>query len=149
MKKPGSVRSFAAAVAAVGLLTSSVAAGASTVASAAPAVASPLVTLSVFGTAGSRAALCGANSAAVAGAAATAVAQGQPGCVLPALDSAPPPVVADVPPPPPALAPLAVAGPPNMLPLLAILGLALGAYWLLGESILGDDDTGEFDRSPF
>ena len=138
MKISGSVRSVASIVVAISLATSSMA-------SAAPALSgppNPLVTLSVFGSAQSRAALCAAGSAALAGAASATAVQAQPGCVLPIADAAPPPIVEQVPPPPPPMA-LAAAGPPNMLPLLAALGLAIGAYWLLDEAILGDDDQDE------
>ena len=93
MKMPGPVRSLASAAVAMSLAASSIA-------SAAPAVSgptNPLVTLSVFGSAQSRAALCAAGSAAVAAAgtaSAAQAAQPAPGCVLPIADTAPPPPVA-------------------------------------------------------
>ena len=143
MKKPGSVRSLAAAAAALSLVTSSVASAAPAFANAAPAVASPLVTLSVFGTSGSRAALCAASSAALAGAASTAAVQPAQGCVLPAVDAPPPVVVSEVPPP---AAPYAVAEPGmNIWPLLASLAAFSAVFFLLDDAILGDDDDFDLD----
>ena len=152
MKTPGSIRSLAAAAAALGLLTSSVASAAPAFASAAPAAANPLVTLSIIGSATSRAALCAASTAAVAGAAATTSAQAAtPGCVLPAVDAAPPPVVENVPPP---AAPFVVAEPGmNIWPLLATLAAFSAVFFLLDDAILGDDGDADFglpipDRTP-
>ena len=118
---------------------------AASAAAAVPALRSidPLVALSVFGTAQSRAALCGASAAAVAGAAAAQAAPGA-GCVLPVVD-APPPVAAVEPAPPPAaVAPVAVAGSsvgalPLLLGLAAIVGLA-------ALVLKHNDSSGEIDR---
>ncbi|MBA2467559.1 MAG: hypothetical protein H0V46_08155 [Sphingomonas sp.] len=147
MKTPRSIRSAAAIAVVLSLTTGSLA-------SAAPVAAgtvNPLVALSVFGSAQSRAALCAASSAAVA-AAATATAQSQTGCVLPVLDAPPPPVASNMPPPvadvPPPMAPFAVAAAPNLLPLLAALGLFGGAFFLLDDVILGDDDDSGFEIDP-
>ena len=141
MKTPGSIRSLAAAAAALGLLTSSVASAAPAFASAAPAAANPLVTLSIVGSASSRAALCAAGAAAVAGAAATATVQPAPGCVLPAVDAVPPPAVVENVPPPmaPYVAPEAGL---NIWPLLASLAAFGAVFFLLDDAILGDDDDG-------
>jgi hypothetical protein len=140
MKTPSSIRPFAAAVVAMSLTTS-------TIASAAPVAAplNPLVALSVFGTAQSRAALCAAGSAAVA-AAATASAQAQQGCVLPVMDAVPPPVASTMPPPvtPYAVAPAA----PNLLPLFAALALFGGVFFLLDDTILGDGGRIVFKPNP-
>jgi hypothetical protein len=148
MKVPGSVRSIASAAVAMSLATSSIA-------SAAPAVSgpsNPLVTLSVFGSAQSRAALCAAGSAAAAAAAAgTAIAAQAaapaPGCVLPIADAAPPPVestaLPEMAPPAPAVA---AAGAPNLWPILVGLGLFSAAFFLLDDSLL--DDGVEFVFPP-
>ncbi len=133
------VNAAAAGLVGVSLMTSSAAVAAQGVPTGSVATSSPLVTLSVFGTAGSRAALCSANSAAVTGAAATAVVQARPGCVLPALDA--PPVISDVPPPAPyAAAPYAASG-PNLWPLLASLAVFSAVFFLLDDVILGDGDS--------
>jgi hypothetical protein len=132
MTIPRSTRPFAALAVAFSLTTGSVA-------SAAPANAgavNPLVALSVFGTAQSRAAVCAAGAAA----ATAAAAQAQPGCVLPAADAPPPPVATNVPPPVVPYAPAYAAGAPNLLPLFAALGLFAGVFFLLDDTILGDDD---------
>ena len=109
-------------------------------ASAAPvgfSTADPLVSLSLFGTSASRAAVCAAASTAAAGAAATA---GQPaaGCVLPVLGA--PPVVATV--PPPVVTPVAAGfgGVGSLLPLAAIAALGALAIWRLETK---DDDAPE------
>lgn len=145
MKTPGSIRSLATAAVALSLVTSSVASAAPAFASTGPAAGSPLVTLSVFGSASSRAALCAATSAAVAGAATTAAVQPQQGCVLPAVDAPPPAVVSEVPPPP--MAPYAVAAEPgmNIWPLLASLAAFSVAFFLLDDVFLGDDDDFDID----
>jgi hypothetical protein len=150
MKLP--TRSLAAAVAAVSLVTSSVAGAAPAI----PASVNPLVTLSIFGTAQSRAALCAAGSAAVAAtaaaattAAATTAAQAPTGCVLPVGDAPPPVVTNTVPPPEAPVAPYyeAAAAAPNLWPLLAGLALFGGIFFLLDDEILGDDDF-DFDIPP-
>ena len=141
MKSPVSIRSLAAGAAALSLVVSSAASAAPAFANTAPAAASPLVTLSIFGTSGSRAALCAASSAAIAGAASTAAVQPAQGCVLPAVDAPPPAVVSDVPPPP---APYVAAEPGmNIWPLLASLAAFGAVFFLLDDVILGDDD--DFD----
>ena len=101
----------------------------------------PLVSLSVFGTAQSRAAVCAAGSAAVA--AGAAVAQSvAPGCVLPVTAPPPPPPVtsAVMPPPPPpsglGFNPLIILG--------ALLGVGLLAWLLLDD----DDDDDVVPISP-
>jgi hypothetical protein len=145
MKLP--TRSLAAAVAAVSLVTSSVAGAAPAI----PASVNPLVTLSIFGTAQSRAALCAAGSAAVAAtaAAATTAAQAPSGCVLPVGDAPPPVATNTVPPPEAPVAPYyeAAAAAPNLWPLLAGLALFGGIFFLLDDEILGDDDF-DFDIPP-
>lgn len=94
----------------------------------------PLISLSVFGTSSSRAAVCaaGASAAAMAGAAAATAAavQAPPGtgCVLPVLDPMPPPMVQT----PVGVAPMA-AGPglSALFPLLAVAALGGLAVLLL------------------
>ncbi len=142
MKIPSSIRPFAALA-----LTLSVTSG--SVASAAPAsvhTISPFVALSVLSTAESRAAVCAAGSAAISAAATSS--QGQAGCVLPVADAAPPPVASSKPPPPPPMAaaeaPYAVAGAPNLLPLLGVLGLFAGVFFFLDDAILGDGNSAVF-----
>ena len=137
--KTGSIRTFAAAAAALSLIASPAAAAAPAFAGATPIAANPLVTLSIVGSASSRAALCAASSAAVAGAAAATAVQPAPGCVLPAVD-APPPVVADAPPPMVPYAAAPVAGAPNLWPLLASLVAFSAVFFLLDDVILGDED---------
>lgn len=142
MTRQSRMKPFAASLAAVCLVTSSVASAAPI---ATPKI-NPLVALSVFGTAQSRAAVC-TTTAAVA--AAAAAAQGQQRCVLPAVDAPPPAVVSEAP-PPAVLEPVAVAEPgPNLLPLLIGLGLFAAAFFLLDDTLLGDDDgIDEIDIDP-
>lgn len=130
---------LSAAFAAFGIVLSSTA-------SAAPSgisTADPLVSLSMFGTSSSRAAVCAAGTATAAAAstaAATAAQAGPgPGCVLPVLGS-PPPVVSTV--PPPIVEPV-VAGKNfgSLLPLLAIVALAALGVWYLENK---DDDGPDF-----
>ena len=135
MALQSSSRKLTAAFVALSLL------GSSTANAAATARIDPLVALSVFGTAESRAAVCaaGSSAAAAAGAAAAAQAAAPPGCVLPVMDAPPPPVVTETVPPPVAVAPpVASAGIP-ILPLL--LGLAAIAGF--AAILLNDDDEGE------
>jgi hypothetical protein len=148
MKAQTSVRSLSAVIAAFSLATSAVA-SAAPAAPVASSALNPLVALSVFGSAQSRAALCSVGAAAVAGAA-TSAAQSRPGCVLPVGDAPPPPVVAETPPPPPPM--MAAAAPavaPNLLPLLLGLGAFAAVFFLLGDEILGHDDADfTFPTSP-
>ena len=104
----------------------------------------PLVSLSVLGTAQSRAAVCAAGAAAAAAGAATAAAQGvvpAPGCVLPVTAPPPPPpvttTVAPLPPPVPG---------PGFNPLLGLLGALL----ILGvaAAVLTGGGDGEGDLAP-
>ena len=139
MKQQNTMAWLASAVAAGSLLTTSVA-------NAAPAAApgvNPLVALSAFGTAQSRAALCSASTVA----AAAATAQSQSDCVLPVVDTPPPPPVSQVAPPMVA-EPVVVAGAPNLLPLLVGLGAFAGLYFLLGRSLLDDDGGISIDAPP-
>lgn len=103
----------------------------------------PLVALSAFGTAQSRAAVCAAGSAAVAAGAAAAQAPGQNCPLLPVVTqppaAAPPPVTTtDLPPPPPPS-----GGGFGINPLYILGGLLVGGLllWLL----LDDKDK---DRDP-
>lgn len=140
-------KTFAGAVAALALCTSSTGAiAASTQHTVQQASISPLVALSALGSGASRAALCGASAAAVAGAA--AASQGAaPGCVLPAVDAMPPPAVVEAPPPMEPMAEPYVQGGMGISPLLLVLGaIAAGvlAYYLLKD----DDEDGDIDLSP-
>ena len=140
-------KTFAGAVAALALCTSSTGAiAASTQHSVQQASISPLVALSALGSGASRAALCGASVAAVAGAA--AASQGAaPGCVLPAVDAVPPPAVVEAPPPMEPVAEPYVQGGMGISPLLLVLGaIAAGvlAYYLLKD----DDEDDDIDLSP-
>jgi len=140
-------KTFAGAVAALALCTSSTGAiAASTQHSVQQASISPLVALSALGSGASRAALCGASVAAVAGAA--AASQGAaPGCVLPAVDAMPPPAVVEAPPPMEPVAEPYVQGGMGISPLLLVLGaIAAGvlAYYLLKD----DDEDDDIDLSP-
>ena len=141
-------KTFAGAVAALALCTSSTGAiAASTQHSVQQASISPLIALSALGSGASRAALCGASAAAVAGAA--AASQGAaPGCVLPVVDAVPPPAVVEAPPPmEPVAAEPYVQGGMGISPLLLVLGaIAAGvlAYYLLKD----DDEDDEIDLSP-
>ena len=106
-------------------------------------VVDPLVSLSVFGTAQSRAAVCAAGASAAAAGAAVAAAQAAPqGCVLPVTTPPPVPVVQE----PVAVAPVAgglgIGTVPLVLGLLALLGLG---YLLLDD----DDDDDDDPVSPF
>lgn len=114
-KRIGSLAGVAAAFALC--FSSTVAAAATT----APVQSvNPLVAVSIFGSPASAQAVCGSVAAPAAGAAAATAAQGQPGCVLPAVDAPPP--VADVAPPPPA--PRGFGIMPILLGLLGIAALA-------------------------
>ncbi len=136
---------FGAAFAAFGTVLGSTA-------SAAPrsiSAVDPLVSLSVFGTSSSRAAVCAAGTAAT-GAAAAAATTAQPGpgpgCVLPVLGQQAPPPVVEVPMAP--MAPIATGGGFNiggLLPLFAVLGLGALAIYLLEN----EDDDEENPLSPF
>ncbi len=135
---------FGAAFAAFGLVLSSTA-------HAAPRALSsidPLVSLSVFGTSSSRAAVCAAGTAA-AGAAATAAATAaqpgaRPGCVLPVLDQAAPPPVMQAPMQAPMVATGGGIGIGGLLPLLALAGLGVLAFLLLND----DDEDNDNPISP-
>jgi hypothetical protein len=110
---------------------------------AAPAV-DPLVSLSLLGTAQSRAAVCAAGTAATASAAAAAAAAQAPAptnCLLP-ITGAPP--VAEVAPPPPAL----VAAAPGKQ--IGVLPILLGALVLAGllAAILSGGGDGDGDLGP-
>jgi hypothetical protein len=104
----------------------------------------PLVSLSVFGTSSSRAAVCaaGASAAATAGAAVAAV-QAPPGagCVLPILDAIPPPIVQTP-----------VVGMAPVRRGLGIVPILLGAAALAGLAFLlldnDDDDDDDDSISP-
>lgn len=106
----------------------------------------PLVSLSVFGTSSSRAAVCAAGTAAAGAAATAATAQPGPGggCVLPVLGQAAPPPLVET---PVGIAPVASggAGLSGLLPLFAILGLGALAIYLLEN----DKDIGPPPLSPF
>ena len=140
-------KTFAGAVAAIALCTSSTGAiAASTQHNAQPSRISPLVALSALQSSASSAALCGASAAAVAGAA--AASQGAaPGCVLPTVDAVPPPAVVETVPPPmePMAAPVAEGG-FGLSPLLLLLG-AIAAGYLIWQ-LMDDDEDGDFDLSP-
>lgn len=101
----------------------------------------PLVSLSVLGTAQSRAAVCAAGSAALSAGAAAAQAVA-PGCVLPVVGqpTAPPPVsTSNLPPPPPIS-----GGGLGINPLFILGGLLLGGVllWVLLDN---DDDDPELE----
>ena len=104
----------------------------------------PLVSLSVLGTAQSRAAVCAAGATAAAAGAATAAVQGAaPGCVLPVVTPPPPPapVTTTVEPLPPPV----VAG-PGFNPLLGLLGALLLAA--VAVAVLTGGGDGEGDLTP-
>jgi hypothetical protein len=113
------MKTFAGASVALALCLSPTMAAAAT--SAPVQSISPLIAVSVFGTQASAQEVCNpATAAAAAGAA--AVAQGQAGCVLPAVDVAPPPPVVQNVPPPPARGGFGIA--PIILGLLGLAALA-------------------------
>lgn len=132
------IRKFTLVAGAAALLSSQAAIAAPT--ARAPAV-DPLVALSVFGTAQSRAAVCAAGaSAAAAGAAVASAAQAPaPGCLLPlqATPTPPPATTEVVPPPLPPEPGKSIGTLPLLLGLVAIAALAA---WLLLDD---DDDDGE------
>ncbi len=133
MGHDGKAFKFGAAFAAFAMLISSTA-------HAAPSAfgtVDPLVSLSVFGTSSSRAAVCaaGASAAATAGAAAAVQAPPGAGCVLPVLDAAP---VAQAP----------VVGVEPVRRGLGIVPILLGAAALAGLAyLLLDDDDDDDDDS--
>jgi len=143
MGHDGKAFKFGAAFAAFAMLLSSTA-------HAAPSgfgSVDPLVSLSVFGTSSSRAAICaaGASAAATAGAAAattvaaTTAVQTPPGagCVLPVLDAVPPPIVQG-----PVVGVAPAGGGLGIVPiLLGAAALAGLAYLLLDDDDDDDDDT--------
>ena len=106
----------------------------------------PLVSLSVFGTAQSRSAVCAAGASAAAAGAATAAAQtAPPGCVLPVAEPVAAPPVSQAVPPPIAPAPrggLGIGTLPLLIGLAALLGL--GAWLILDD----DDDDDLIPISP-
>ena len=130
----GVFRNYTAAFLAFSMLASSAA-------TAAPRTVDPLVALSVFGTAESRAAVCAAGAQAAAAAGTAAAAQGAAGgCVLPAVDAPPPPAPAStevIPAPAPIVASSGVAIWPLLLGLAAIAGVA--------AVLLSKDSHGDID----
>jgi hypothetical protein len=138
MKRPG-MKSLIGAAAAFALCFSPTMAHAAT-AAATPSL-NPLVAVSVFGTPASAQAVCGNASGAAAAAGAAAVAQGQTGCVLPAVDAPPPPVSA-VPPAEPVSRGFGIA--PILLGLLGLAALAA----LIATSDDDDDDDVDVPASP-
>ena len=132
---------FAAGFAVFATVFSSTASAATTAVGA----VDPLVSLSVFGTSSSRAAVCAAGTAAAATAAAGAAAAAQapaPGCVLPVMDAAP---VAVQTVEPVVLAPVApVSAGFSALPLL--LGLAASAF--LVAYLMSAKSDGSGDLTP-
>jgi hypothetical protein len=127
------MKSLAGVAAAFALCASPTMASAATSATIQPL--NPLVAVSIFGTQASAQTVCteAASSAAAAGAA--VAAQGQAGCVLPAVDT---------PPPPPVVEPVPHAGGFGISPV--ILGL-LGIAALAALIIAGNDDS-ESPASP-
>ena len=146
MSSGGKAFHLGAATAAFALVMSS------TAAHAAPrslTTIDPLVSLSVFGTSSSRAAVCAAGTASTATAATAAAVAARTtqqgpgaGCVLPVLGSAPPPAVVGAGP----VVPVAAGGLGSIggiLPLFAILGLtALAVAYL-------ENKKDNFPVSPF
>lgn len=113
-------KTFAGAAAALALCLSPTMASAAT--SAPVQSISPLVAISVFGTQASAAEICASSATAAATAGAAVAAQGQPGCVLPAID--PPPPVGVTPAVQPMAAPSGFSLTPVLLGLLGIAALA-------------------------
>ncbi len=103
----------------------------------------PLVAVSVYGTQASAQAVCTntANSAAAVGAA--AVAQGQAGCVLPAVDAAAPPPISEGPAPP-----LPPSGDFGINWILAGLGALILVGAILAATADDDDDGRVIEISP-
>lgn len=134
------IRSLALAAGAAALLSTQAAAAVP----APPRVTfDPLVSLSVLGTAQSRAAVCAAGSAAVAAGAAAAQAV-VPGCVLPVVTpTAPPPPVSttNLPPPPPVS-----GGGLGINPLFLLAGLV--AAGVLAWVLLDKDDDDDLEPEP-
>lgn len=132
------IRRFALAAGAAALLSTQAAYAAPT----AVRTVDPLVSLSVLGTAQSRAAVCAAGAGAAAAGAAVAAVQGAPaGCLLPLTDTPPPVVPQAAAPPPPLPAPGKRIG---VLPiLLGVLAIAALAFL-----ILDDDDDSDGDLIP-
>ena len=122
MQRMGIARKFAAMAAAIALCATPTIAHASTAASAQSI--SPLVALSVFGTQASAQAVCGSAATEAASAAAATAAQGQPGCVLPAVDTPATPPVGETPPISPAASPRGFGISPFLLGLIGIAALA-------------------------
>jgi len=110
------MKTFAASAAAFALCMSPTVAAAATTASMHSV--NPLVAVSLFGTQASAQEVCSPAVAAAAAGAAVA-AQGQPGCVLPAVDAPPPPQAA---PPPVRTGGFGIS--PIILGLLGIAALA-------------------------
>lgn len=100
----------------------------------------PLVSLSVLGTAQSRAAVCAAGASAAAAGAATLAQAPATNCVLPITGPAPVAAVA----PPPVVAPAAAPKAIGTLPLL----LGLAAIVAAAALILSQDDDNDGDLSP-
>lgn len=105
--------------------------------------ASPLVAVSAFGTQASAQAVCTNSASAAAAAGAAAIAQGQTGCVLPALDAAPPPAVTQGP-----LAPLPATADFGIDWFLAGLGGLILVGAILAATADDDDDGAEVPIIP-
>lgn len=136
MKGPTLANSLAVAVAATAMVI-----GTSASAAARTVALDPLVSLSVLGTQGSRAAVCAAGSAAASAAASAAQTLPGTGCVLPVTDVPPPPPVAQNAPAPVAtgaVLPAASAG-LGLVPALVLLGALGAAVWALADGD-GDDN---------
>ncbi|MEJ7775891.1 MAG: hypothetical protein WKF52_00560 [Sphingomicrobium sp.] len=104
----------------------------------------PLVSLSVFGTSSSRAAVCaaGASAAATAGSAAAVQAPPGAGCVLPILDAVPPPIVQS---PVVGIAPVGGGGIGIVPIVLGAAALAALVYLILNNDDNDDDDDDDID----
>lgn len=130
------IKTFAGAFAAIALCVSPTMAHASTTSMIQPL--NPLVAVSVFGTQASAQQVCANAATAAAAAGAAAVAQGQAGCVLPAVDAPPPPPPEAAPPPPVRTSGFGIS--PVILGLLGIAALA--------ALIAGSNDDSDSPVSP-
>ena len=127
-------KKLAGAVAAFALCVSPTIATAATTPAAQPV--SPLVAVSVFGTQASAQIICSQGAAGAA-----AAAQGQAGCVLPAIDVPPPVIQGAAPPPPPPVGGIGTIG-------WLLAGLDALLVIAAISTLLDDDDDDDEDGSP-
>ena len=136
--QPSHLKPFVGALAAVAMCVSPTMATAATSTLVQPV--NPLVAVSVFGTQASAQTVCANTASAAAAAGAAVAAQGQAGCVLPAVDTPPPTAIEQ------SVVPSETRYGIGIAPIiLGLLGIAALAALIMGGD---DDDNGDTEVSP-